>query len=611
MAASENNADEFCARSFDFIVVGGGTAGLAVAARLAENPSLTVGVLEAGVAPAWDDDIDIPGCSGRALGGPYDWHFETVPQPGLNGRTLPWNRGKVLGGSSALNFMTWNRASREDYDAWEHLGNSGWGWEALLPFFTKSETFHPPPAGFRDQHSAFYDAPTDILGTSGPINISYTTEFSPSHALWHSTLNSLGIESNKAHLSGNNVGVWTTICAVSPDNGTRSYAPHYCSGAGSGLLPANLHILTEALAQEIVLEKRGGDKEWTATGVRFTRHGHEHIVSVTHEVILSGGSVQSPQLLELSGVGQPEVLVAAGIQVKVDSPRVGENLQEHIMLPLVYEVDPSLPNPDDLQREDAAAAAREQWLKDHSGPYSVLPVSMSYLSLSQFLPQETHASLAARAQNLSNLPSSHQSILNSRFTPGTLLGQVEYVFDLGNWNPSFQPDPASGRKYGTMLQILQYPFSRGSIHIQSADIATQPRIDPGYYAGAHGALDLEIMTRCAQFTAKICATQPLASILQAPAAPGEGVDGGEGLREWVVKNTITDWHPVGTCAMGGSAGKAGGVVDERLRVYEVRGLRVVDASVMPLHISAHLQATVYAIAEKAARMILEDLGVVG
>ncbi|GAB1318393.1 hypothetical protein MFIFM68171_08603 [Madurella fahalii] len=139
------NAEKFAAHHFDFVIVGGGTAGLAVAARLAENPALTVGVLEAGESAADDDQVNIPAYSGRPLGGPLDWHFETTPQPGLGGRKLPWNRGKVLGGSSALNFMTWNRGSKEDYDAWEELGNTGWGWESLLPYFKRAEFFHPPP----------------------------------------------------------------------------------------------------------------------------------------------------------------------------------------------------------------------------------------------------------------------------------------------------------------------------------------------------------------------------------------------------------------------------------------------------------------------------------
>ncbi|KAK3695705.1 hypothetical protein B0T22DRAFT_418528 [Podospora appendiculata] len=619
-----NNAAEFCARRFDFLVVGGGTAGLAVAARLAENPALTVGVLEAGTAAVGDDDVDIPGYSGRSLGGELDWQFETTPQPGLRGRKLPWNRGKVLGGSSALNFMTWNRASRDDYDAWEELGNPGWGWDSLL----SSESFHPPTLEFVAQHKAFYDA--SFLGSDGPIHISYTKEFADSHAPWHGSLNALGVETNKSHMSGSNVGVWTNICAVTPETGARSYATHYVSPP-----PANLFICTAALVQEIILFHVPSEDvpgQFTATGVRFTQHGEEFVASASKEIILSAGSVQSPQILELSGIGNPEVLAAAGIDVKVSNKNVGENLQEHMsksiphsfpypsfadphaVLAMIYEADPSLPNPADLLTPETAAAAREQFAKDHSGPLCRLPCSMSYLPLSQTIPTAAHASIASAAASLTAYPTSHHDILTRRFAPDSKpLGQVEYVFDLGNWSPFFTPDPSNGKKYATILQILQYPFSRGSIHIAPGDPTKKkpwqpPQINPGYYAGAHGTLDLEAIMHSSRFAHTIASSPSLGHILRGPAhtIPSDDEGEEEALRKWVQDNTITDWHPVGTCAMGGHAGRDGGVVDARLRVYGVRGLRVADASVMPLQISAHLQATVYAIAEKAAAMVLED-----
>lgn len=191
------------------------------------------------------------------------------------------------------------------------------------PYFKRSERFHPPPPNFKDNHQASYNEPSSFLGEDGPINVSYTRDFSPSHALWHATFNEVGVESNPAHLDGSNVGVWTTIVAVNPETATRSYATHYCLTP-----PANLHILTEALVEQVVLDKKDG--EWAATGVRFSHYGKQYVASAAREVILSAGSVQSPQLLELSGVGRADVLGAAGIPLKVESPNVGENLQEHI-----------------------------------------------------------------------------------------------------------------------------------------------------------------------------------------------------------------------------------------------------------------------------------------
>lgn len=603
-SSSSSSADDFSRRIFDFLIVGGGTAGLAVASRLAEaDASYTVGVLEAGgVAADDDDDIAIPGHYGRALGGSYDWHCETVPQKGLGGRTLPWPRGKVLGGTSALNYMAWNRASREDYDAWEALGNPGWSWDDLLPFFQKSETFHPPSHAVQKEYDVSHNP--DAFGRTGPIQVSYPTDYSPSHRLWHQTLNAVGVDTNPSHVGGSNVGVWTCVNAVDPRSARRSFATDYCSQA-----PPNLHILTHAAVKEIVIQDVRGES--VATGVRFACRGREHVVSVSREVILSAGSVMSPQILELSGIGNTKVLAQAGVPVKVESPNVGENLQDHLMLATIFEVDPLLANKDDLlSDEKLIAKARDQYAQDKAGPLTILPVSLCYVPLAHFVPADSLAALRTKADALTAFDADKKAILSQRLDGRARLGQIEYIFDLGNWSPYFQGE--DGKKYGTMLQILQYPFSVGSIHIRAtSDHSTtaedQPVIDPQYYGGEHGALDVQVMKQGARFLNRIVHTEPLSGIIRAPASPSAAtIDDEDRLTEWIVQNTITDWHPVGTCAMGGHAGVQGGVVDERLRVYGVRGLRVVDASIMPLQISAHVQATIYAIAEKGAHMILED-----
>jgi choline dehydrogenase-like flavoprotein len=193
--------------------------------------------------------------------------------------------------------------------------------ELSRPFFKKSETFHPPSAHVQKLQNVSHDANT--LGSSGPIQVSYPTDYSPTHNLWHPTLNAVGVETNSSHVGGSNVGVWTCVNAVDPRSATRSFSTGYCSAVRS-----NLHILTNATVNEIVLQEFDG--QYVATGVRFSCKGQEHTVSASREVILSAGAIKSPQILELSGIGNPKVLAQAKVPVKVDSPTVGENLQDHL-----------------------------------------------------------------------------------------------------------------------------------------------------------------------------------------------------------------------------------------------------------------------------------------
>ncbi|MCJ1229556.1 hypothetical protein MMC12_006223 [Toensbergia leucococca] len=603
---------------YTHIILGAGTAGLPLATLLSANPALNILLLEAGPLRLQDPLITIPGHFGESLGSDLDWGFETVAQRGLAGRRLKWPRGKVVGGSGALNFMTWNRGAREDYDGWEGLGNEGWGWEGLLPFFKKSESFHPPPTSHTSLHQTHH-TPFDH-GTTGPIQTTYSASYAATHRHWHATLNNLSVPTNTSHFSGSNTGVWTSLTSVTPDRRERSYAATAYYQPNSKR--ANLVLLTEALVREVVLEKDEVER-WGARGVRFERGGEEFVARTEGEVIVCAGSVQSPQLLELSGIGKREVLEAAGIEVKVENPNVGENLQDHMMTAMVFEIDPSIPTPEDLRADSALAAAADKAFKEeHSGPLTCIPSSIAYLPFTHFISPDTISTLH------STLPPSktaRQAILANHLTSPQNLGQVEFNFDTGNYSPYYRSLP--GKKYATMLQMLQYPFSVGSIHIPASPsprttpttFSAAPIIDPQYYAGPSGAIDFELMVAAQAFANKICCTKPLSDIIVArvfppPPPPTSSKEKGseeneeEDFAPWVRASTITDWHPVGTCGMGGTEGKEGGVVDARLRVYGVRGLRVVDASVMPLQISAHLQATVYAIAEKAAAMIEEDWG---
>ncbi|KAL8961606.1 MAG: hypothetical protein Q9193_001865 [Seirophora villosa] len=622
MGSTTSETEAFLSHDFTHIVIGGGTAGLVVASRLSEDPTITVGVLEAGPAALNEPRIDVPGRLGETLFTEYDWHFETTPQPGLGGRRLPWNRGKVLGGSSAMNFMMWCRGNKGDYDAWEKLGNKGWGWDGMLPYFKKSETFQVPTQGYRKKHQVHYDQ--DYHGTSGPLHTIYSAEYGVSSNLWHETLNNLGVESNRSHMSGSSVGAWTALTAIDPSTQKRCYSvPAY-------YLPVahreNLVVLTNATVRDIILEKGNASGEAFAKGVRFIHDSQLHTVNVSGEIILSAGAVQSPQLLELSGIGDPAILSAAGIETVVANPNVGENLQEHMSTMMIYELDPSIITPEALRSDPLlAAAADEQYATSKSGPRTAAGYSAAYIPFSHYTTPEEMSRLAS--QLLSSSPSSESirngstktsrtrdQILSSRFSSPSPSGQIEFLFDVSNYSPFFKSEP--GKRYGTMMQMLQYPFSVGSIHIPASssqerrtDSDDKPVINPRYYEGPGGEVDFMTMAAAQKFGHKICDTKPLKDIIVKrvfPPLPPDDAREEESWVEWVRDTTITDWHPVGTCAMGGDEGIEGGVVDDRLRVYGVKGLRVCDASVFPLHIAAHLQATVYAIGEKGADMIKED-----
>ena len=283
---------------------------------------------------------------------------------------------------------------------------------------------------------------------------------------------------------------------------------------------------------------------------------------------------------------------------------------------MIYELDPSVLTPEVLRSDPVlAAAADEQYVTSKTGPRTAVGYSAAYLPFSHFTPPKKLATLASQLPIVESANSRQRDqILSQRFSSPEPSGQIEFLFDVSNYSPFFKSEP--GKRYGTMMQMLQYPFSHGSIHVPPAKSSSEPTtsddkpiIDPQYYGGKGGEVDFQTMVAAQKFGHKICSTAPLSSIIRERVFPAPSKDissDDEDFSAWVRDSTITDWHPVGTCAMGGHEGIKGGVVDDRLRVYGVKGLRVCDASIMPLQIAAHLQATVYAIGEKGAAMMLED-----
>ncbi len=280
---------------------------------------------------------------------------------------------------------------------------------------------------------------------------------------------------------------------------------------------------------------------------------------------------------------------------------------------MVFEIDNSIVTPEDLRTDPLLAeAADKEYVLKQSGPRTAIPSSVTYIPFSHFISPAKLKSLGSSIIDQSTAKSTPaDKILVERLSSDKRLGQIEFNFDVSNYSPYFKS--LSGRKYATMLMMLQYPFTKGSIHLPAMKDGIKvtsddmPVIDPRYYQGPGGEVDFKVMVESQKFANRICQTMPLAGIIVKRVFPPSEAEGEDyDFTDWVRDSTITDWHPVGTCAMGGTAAKDGYVVDERLRVYGVKGLRVCDASIMPLQISAHLQATVYAIGEKGASLILED-----
>ena len=282
---------------------------------------------------------------------------------------------------------------------------------------------------------------------------------------------------------------------------------------------------------------------------------------------------------------------------------------------MIFEISPSIVTPEDLRADPKLAeAADEEYALSQSGPRTAIPSSVAYMPFSHFVPHDELSSLGNSLLSQSTSKSKPSDrILVDRLLADKNLGQIEWNFDVSNYSPYFKSLP--GKKYATMLQMLQYPFSKGSIHIPhthhkngtKAAASDKPIIDPKYYDGTGGEVDFKMMVASQAYANKICSTAPLSEIIvERVYPPSDPTDPDYDFSTWVRDSTITDWHPVGTCAMGGRGKEDGYVLDSRLRVYGTKGLRVCDASIMPLQISAHLQATVYAIGEKGAAIIAED-----
>jgi len=561
-------------------------------------PTARILVIEAGPAAPDDLGINVPGRKGSTLGTRLDWNFTTVPQEGLRGRVVGANRGKVLGGSSALNLLCWDRAATVEYDAWADAGNRGWDWEAMQAAMLRSEQYVGGPPG---------------SGTAGPVR-ALVNRVVPAHqAAWIPTLDrAFGIPENKDSLNGNPIGASLQPSSIDPAHYNRSYS----TNAYLPLAGRNLDVLTDTLVSQVLLRGSGSKgSEMIATGVLLA---NGTTVSARREVILSAGTFQSPLLLELSGIGQPGLLTSANITPVVPLPGVGENLADHVRVQASYLL-PSGATSFDILRHNTSYAAAElaKWLAGDASLYDYTASGFLFANWAQVLGPDGAARLRDRAAAElagSTHPADRAKLLHlaDRRVP-----QLEVIFSDGYTGVKGYPAPGTplyGRNFFTLIAGLMHPLARGSVHLNASTVrgrgggaaaVAKPVIDPRYGASAY---DVAALVEAAKFLRRLALAPPLRQAWEAEYEPGpEAVGGGAGDDEWrafVRNTTLSIFHPTGTCSMLPRAD--GGVVDARLVVYGTRNLRVVDASVVPVQISAHIQTAVYGIAERAAEIIVRE-----
>lgn len=495
-------------------------------------------------------------------------------------------------------------------DSWAAMGNKGWDWDGLAPYYRKFQTLHYPSPETRTALSVDY-LDKNFQGQSGPIQASFPDFVGPVAGIWPETFKNLNHTASGDPMSGNVTGGLTTPASVDPKTKERSYAASgYYAPASSR---PNLHLMTETMVEKITLQR--AREGLVATGVQFSCQGKRQTLAARKEVILAAGVIQTPQLLELSGIGSSELLPSLGIEVKVSNPYVGENLQDHPLTGLSLEVNDGIPTTDMIRDPAVVQAAMEAYQTAKAGPLTASFNSLAFMPLIDAIPGQSKAELGQLLDNYLNsekmglFPSQKEQFQIFRSileTPGeaTIIlagGTIQMHLNKEHASETFTPtDPGN---YMCFCVFLPYPFSRGSVHIKSTSPYDHPAIDPRYLSHP---LDAEILGRHMLYLDTIAATPPLSSILKPNGRriPSDPLGNLDEAKEYVKRNFISGNHQCGTCAM--LPREKGGVVDDRLRVYGVKNLRVVDASVFPLAPRGNIQTSVYAVAEKAADLIKED-----
>ncbi|SHK87001.1 choline dehydrogenase [Roseovarius marisflavi] len=527
----------------DYIVVGAGSSGCVIANRLSADPKVRVILVEAGGRDL-NPWIHIPVGYFKTMHDPkLDWCYKTEADTGLNGRRLDWPRGKVLGGSSSLNGLLYVRGQPQDYDRWQQMGNRGWGWDDVLPLFKRSE----------DQERGA----DEFHGTGGNLSVSNMRISRPICDAWVKAAEAAGYPFNPDYNGASQEGVG--YFQLTTRKGFR------CSSAVAFLNPArerkNLTILTHAQVRTLTFE---GNR---VTGLVYRdRAGSEHTLSAAREVILSAGAINSPQILMVSGLGPADHLADHGIEVRRDLPGVGQNLQDHLQARLVFKCNQATLN-DEVRSLVNKARIALKYAVSRSGPMAMA------------------ASLATGFMRT-----------------GDHVDTPDIQFHVQPWSADSPGEGVHPFSAFTMSVCQLRPESRGQIRLASADPVTYPKIHPNYLATD---TDCRTVVEGIKIARRIARHAPLNAMISSEFRPDASldIDDDAGTLDWARNFSTTIYHPTGTCKMGQGPDA---VVDERLRVHGITGLRVADCSIMPEIVSGNTNAPAIMIGEKLSQMVLED-----
>ncbi|KAI0163409.1 glucose oxidase [Pestalotiopsis sp. NC0098] len=559
--------------TFDYVIAGGGTAGMVLANRLSEDPGVRVAVVEAGAdARAYPNvtRIDLDGLN--YINASVDWAYTSVPQPGIGNRSLLYHAGKALGGTSNINGMVYLRGDEAQFDAWETLGNEGWNWRTLLEYYKRSENFTIPSAAQTAAGVTFeeqFHGRDGFLTTGMPNGLDNSTFPADYLRAW----NELGVPHNADPEGGVTEGFAIHPQTLDRDAGVRETAAraYYTPVEGR----SNLKIIQGTVSRLVWADTYG--EGIVASGVEYLdTSGVLSTVTVAKEVIVSAGTLRCPLVLEASGIGNPSILSSYGIDVQVDLPGVGEGMSDQQLVGLVYDTSENIPgfhpfvtfvNAQDLFGNETASTA-----------------------------ESTAAKIATWAQAVSE---SSNGALGPEALEARFQLQHDLIFQANVSVVEVMPYISAGT-IASVVWVLM-PFSWGSVHLSTPSAADAPLVDPRYIAVD---FDVDVLAAAGRLSQRLYDAAPVARWVAGPRDPGGVPAPGatdDVWRDFILDTVGTAYHEIGTCAM--LPRELGGVVDSKLKVYGTRNVRVVDASALPLQMSGNPSGTVYAFAERAADII--------